>query len=92
MENPKLSFASPYSYSLFQGGSPTQLQESVLPTGTDNWSTWKQAPDSLAQLCFFLPAADPKVTLGDESTQNPTTQVVFMQGKGLQHLEPDSEQ
>lgn len=92
MENPKLSFASPYSYSLFQGGSPTQLQESVLPTGTDNWSTWKQAPDSLAQICFFLPTADPKVTLGDESTQNPTTQVVFMQGKGLQHLEPDSEQ
>lgn len=92
MENPKLSFASPYSYLLFRRGSPTQLQESVLPPGTDKWSTWQQAPDSLAQLCFFLPTADPKVTLRDESTQNPTTQVVFMQGKGLQCLEPDSEQ
>lgn len=92
MENPKLSFASPYSCSLFQGGSPTQLQESVLPPDTDKQSTGQQAPDSLAQLCSLLPTANLKLLSGEESIQNSVTQVVFMQGKGQQHLEPDLEQ
>ena len=62
MENPKLSFASLYSYSLFREESPTELQGSVLLPATDKQSMRQQAPGSLARLHCLLPTPVSKMT------------------------------
>lgn len=82
MENPKLSFASPYSYSLFQGEVLHNFRNQFCPQVQTS-----EVHDSRLQIpwpshVFFSQQQILKLVLGDESKQNPTTQVVFMQGKG----------
>lgn len=66
MENPKLSSASPYSYSLFQGGksytvsgisfAPRCRQVKYMTAGS------RFLLEKTFQQCFLLPRAAPKVT------------------------------
>lgn len=69
MENSKLSFASPYSYSLFQGGSPTELQGLVLLPGMDKQSTQQWAPGS----CPSQVISSCKMTSGDKEMVAPSS-------------------